>query len=1495
MGLSEVWNIIHKYTTLGGETEFTTQFLLWLGSAGTFLVALQFPLANQRLVETPASIAVIGAVLISGLVLLCYGITSAGTYTLERRLHTHLGTLIVALFILGFSGIAVLLIHSVFAILIQAPIIQFTLLEFGLGSMAVVGTGIYLSLRSLHHLRSEYPSLDKIRTVFKQETTQTLSNIQTEVPGIGHVQRRETTFVREPLESAENVIVTGDGGVGKSGILASIVDDWDSETLFLDASAHSTIENKAEIADQIDLDGDLERSIARISIKETPLVIIDQLDEVDKPTGEAFQDFLLKTAEQDNVAVAFACRTYELEEREEFEQLKSSNIFTTKRNIGYLSESDAEDCLRDLMGSSPSDELIDLAKKMEHLDIIAQLSDENVDFDDISGEVSLWEGYRELLEREERPDGTSRGDDVINRAVRYATRAIENREDGINIFSINTDRTWEDDRLISKDVITPASDRPGDRKFRFRHPSFLRYLYAWDAVQDNRAIKDVTTQIDERLAKDIFRFMFIRYLQEGGADQIGKIPEGSDASDFAKEFLEEAIDAENGLGDYTAKKILDEVKTWDATANDELTDIILEKLDERETLKTYFFANPPHPSWAIALRERGRFEDPPDVFLQYLRNLAPDYPDVVSDVLPAVDTDDRHTLALVVIVIRELPADHAADHVELVKESITHGQPDWHSFQTMELMKELVQSGEFDAAIELLHLLLRPREPEEGEPGTAQPKADLYDLKSGLEDVIKPLIEAEGERIIDLLETQLINAIEIEAEQKNREVGRIPGPLHTSIGHTNFAETSYSNFKNLLTGALLFAIEQWIEAEPENETRERKIEQYLDSITFLNRIGLYLLNKYKGYYGELVRRELLDEENYGALLIKEDFLRLLRDGYGELDDPIQEKVLDIITDVPVKESLEEGARQRSEEVEGYTAEELVEESINSWVRDRLWIIRDELPEEERAELNRLIDELGEPENVLSVVSTRGGFVSQESPLSAEEIEERSPEQIIEYCIQEPFETTKWEETESGGLQEVSPEGLAETVAQVILDRPSRFHEHIPRLQEASTVYTRELLDGLREKIENNEQADIDWTPFLALSEAVVSDPKKWSSPARKSVARLLREAYSDDEQESIYAHNDRVKQILFTLINDPDPDEEREHPPEGHAGYNNPLHVALNSVRPIGVDALFIFAGKTANHAGYEGYSEEGRSGFDPDVRERVQSTIETASLSVRSTIGRRLHLLWYLEHDIVQENLSTLFPRSQSTRDKNRFAATWDAYVASHPPHEDLFPHLRACYLHGIDLLAADENTALSGADDGLARHLLTAYLRDMEGLTTDDSLLAYLYDQDVPDIARQIAWQLWRWGKDNEDIREKWDKVKQLWEWRLDQVEDEERYANEFQWFVDWLPLVNERIAFDDIVDLLIETTPFIAHNRRAWETLESSLAEQAADYPVEVIQIYTRLVEQDERPGWIEFNETTATILKEGIATGGETETQALDIAEDYFSRGDDTAEEFLDEHT
>jgi hypothetical protein len=1021
-------------------------------------------------------------------------------------------------------------------------------------------------------------------------------------------------------------------------------------------------------------------------------------------------------------------------------------------------------------------------------------------------------------------------------------------------------------------------------------------------VQENRPIQDVTSRLDERLGKDIFRFMLVLYMRSDGdtADQIGDIPVDSDTADHARQFLEEMLDDETGLGDYTAKTILDEIKTWDISGNDEFADLILDNLQDRKTLFKYFFDNKTHVSWAQTLHDRGDYIDPPNILIGYLHDLAPHYPETVAEIVRDIQTDDRHSLGLVVTAIRELPFDVAAGLVDVVQASITQTPSDWYDIQATKLLQDLLEGGETGAGLDLLDALLQPRRPTDDEPNRVQPVTRLYSLESVLEETLSTLVDAEGTNAIDVLESCLREAVTIEAEIQGKEIDAIVGPITTSIAGSDLPDQSQTDFKTLLIKTHREALDHWFDQNPTDGSRRDLIERYLDDITLFRRLGLYVLNEHKDHYSDLVRAELLDESNFTEIVTKEDFLRLLRDGFTVLSENDQLRVIEMITDVPVRDSIEEAAEQRSERFDDYTADELAEAEISRWVRDRLWLIRDQLPDDHAQHLEQLINEYGEPDDVLSLVKTSGGFVSQESPLPKEEIWEMPPSDLIDYCINEPFETAGWEERESGtgGLAEVSPRGLAEAATPRILEEVTAFKNDIPRLQDAPPIYVSELLRGLRKQIDDDPDSiplDFPWTPFLDLCEVVATNPEEWSESARMNVARLIRETYSTDTIESIHPHNDRVKQILFIQLNDPDPTDEREHPPEGYAGYNDPAQVAINSVRPLALGALLMYSARCANLHGFEGYTEEQESGFEPDVREKIGTAFQQESPSTHATLGRWLNTIWSFDHDLVLDNFNTLFPRNQSLRAKNLFSAAWDAYLAYSRPHETLFDHLRPCYLHGIDLLVAGENTAIHGVERGLAVHLLNDYIEGYDERDDRQNLLSYLYDQEEPDLARQVAWQLWRWGEDNEEMRDHWSKVRTLWEQRIEQVDDADAYAVEFQWFVEWLPLIVDRTTVEEMAPLIIGTAPFIAREEHAWETVESYLQDHAKVHPSLVVEIYAELMEQETRPDWVKFTETTAAILKPGLDENSDTRRTVLDIAEEYFKDGDDKAEEFLDKHT
>lgn len=1500
MFLSRLKEVIIEYLTFGGELDFPSHvFVRGIAAIGV-LVVFRFRVIGDEISHSLQAFIVLGAGSLLSLALLLYFLHDAAQYTTSKRNRRRTGILASAALYLGLGSIVILLLYPTLNSLRTTPL-EYSLVEAAAGINILTISTLLTIIWNRRTLKSRHPSLQSVKDRLSEETAQAIDRIQTTIEGIGHIDRPEADRVSNRLESGDNVPVTGEGGVGKSGVLAGVTEEWEGDILFIDASRHSTVRSDAELSTALGFDDGVERPIKQLAVSNHLLVIVDQLDDIDREAGNIYRDFILEVAELENVAVTFACRDHDLDARPEYEPLAKAESFASPVSIGLLRSTDAEGYIRNLIDNDPSDDLVQLGRKIENLDIISQLAQEGVDFSGVTGDVSLWDKFRKHLGRENHPDdGTRSGDDIIERLTAYATEAIEDQSDGLNIFSVGTSQDWIDRRLINKGVIEVATDRPGHRKYRFRHLDFQRYLYAWNVVQENRTIQEVTSQLDERLGKDVFRFMLVLYMQSEGSttDQIGDISVDSDTADHAQQFLEEMLDDEEGLGDYTAKTILDEIRTWDISGNDEFVHLILDNLQNRETLYNYFFDSATDVSWAEALHKRGEYNDPPDVLLGYLRDLAPYHPETVADIIRSIDTEDRHSLGLVVTVIRELPFDTAADLVDAVTASITISPPDWHGFQATELLQELIEAGETEAGLDLLDALLQPRQPTSEEPNNVQSVTRLHSLESALENTLETLVRAEGDQAIEVIEGRLREAVTTEAEIRGQEPNAVVGPITTSIAGTDVTNETTTDFKTFLIQTHRKAVEHWIEEEPDDGDRIELLTRYLDDITVFRRLGLYLLKEHKDQYPKLVADELLDETNYGEVWTKEDFLRLLRDGIDVLSDDDRRQVIDIITDVPVQESLEDAAAGRSERTDEYTADELADIAINRWRRDRLWLIKDWLPDEHADDLRRLIDDYGEPDNVLSLVNTSGGFVSQESPLTEEEIWQESPADLIDYCIDEPFEATGWNERNGGGLAEVSPRGLAEAVTPRILQELDEFRHEIPRLRNAPSIYVTELLRGLRDKIDDDLEAlprDLPWTPILDLCEAVATNPDEWSESARMNVARLFRTTYSNSDLESVLDHNVRIKEILFTQLEDPDPTEQREHPPEGHAGYNNPAQIAINSVRPLALAALITYSVRIANLREYEGYSEEDESAFDPDVRERIEREIQDGSLSTRSTIGRSLNTIWSFDHDLILDNFETLFPRNQTIQAKNRFTAAWDAYLAFNPPHETMFHHLRPCYRHGIDLIVANENTATRDVERGLARHLLITYLDGSEDLTDPQSILSYFYAEENPDLSRQAAWQLWRWGQDNEEIRDDWPKVRTLWEWRLDQVSDPDAYAAEFQWFVDWLPLISNRASIHELTPILLDTAPFIARERRAWETTESYLADHAYDHPATAIEIYTELMAQDSRPNGISFSDPTASILELALDEDPDTRRAALDIAEAYFAEGDDTAEQFLDEHT
>jgi hypothetical protein len=410
-----------------------------------------------------------------------------------------------------------------------------------------------------------------------------------------------------------------------------------------------------------------------------------------------------------------------------------------------------------------------------------------------------------------------------------------------------------------------------------------------------------------------------------------------------------------------------------------------------------------------------------------------------------------------------------------------------------------------------------------------------------------------------------------------------------------------------------------------------------------------------------------------------------------------------------------------------------------------------------------------------------------------------------------------------------------------------------------------------------------------LAEVIISNPNEWPSHARKRVGWLLRDGLGDGELYEFFLEDeDTIRELIFILLDDPDPDIERDRPPEDYAGYNDPSHTALNTVRPVALDALIIYS-----------FREWGgdNAGLNSEIAEEMERMLDDISLGVHSVFGREFVQLWATDETWVREHLPEIFPRSQSRRDIKKFTAAWDSYVAFNKVYSDIFPEIREYYFHAIDLMTEGEHTEIINAEQRMAGHLLFNYLYEYDLEEWSDSLLAYLYDRSDPELARHVAWHLWNHGGEIEedDVYDKWKKTCFLWRERLEQVGDDIAYSDEISWFVEWLEHVEDRVPLDEVCELLRDSDIHIIDSRRAWEATEVYLAHQSNQFPDLAVELFYDLIQEFERLPRRGFSDEVAAVLQpafHGYDRDTEVYQKAFEIAQRYASEGHDEAQRFID---
>jgi hypothetical protein len=794
--------------------------------------------------------------------------------------------------------------------------------------------------------------------------------------------------------------------------------------------------------------------------------------------------------------------------------------------------------------------------------------------------------------------------------------------------------------------------------------------------------------------------------------------------------------------------------------------------------------------------------------------MADNHPETVKQIfLEILPTENVRVYEAAAEGAQKMPPTLAAELVPKVLEGLDAPFYSALARQLAGLVVHLAEGGlsneALALALELLSLVPQTVTPETALgggmvwPAAVEPRprfrpSDDYDRVVSI--CLTPLVEATGEQAFEMLCDLLEEALRISLAPYQAE-GSSDIPYHDGIHESMPAIGGVpqdEDYEFLQEGAklrLLIAVRDTAEAIVRANLalvphlvatlEERKVETF-------DRLALHLLREFPDAPGasaliaERLTGKLADVSNglWG------EYATLLRERFTTLPEGVQEGILRSIREGPPQEYLEEireWLRTRDAD-KNPTEEELdayVSRRAERWRLRRLAVLGDQLPEEDKEALEKLIEKYGAPEDPPYHTGRHVvPIVPRGSPKSADEMRVMSVEEVVSFL--EDFQPADdWEGPDA--------HDVAQELEGAVAADPARFAAQAEKFQGADPTYVHAVLRGLRDAVQKARKEDeqqpshedspsFSWRPILALCRWMLDQPRRFSEPqyargreigwgpSLKSAAELVRDGLLR-QREVPFGLRDEVWAVLGRLAEDPEPTpESEENEAKLSRPHTTPFFFSINTVRGVAMHAVVAYVFWVRRNLEADGTEEQGlwRGLYEaPETREALERRLNPAielTGAVRAVYGYGLPSLVYLDRAWVENKLLEIFPAEEELihlRD-----AAWEAYVAHQNPYNDVFEVLRGEYARAVERLDTDwPKNRRPDPDRSLAEHLMILYWRGVLTLNENDGLLARFYEKASDELRAHAAGFVGRllWNSEISLPQEQRSRLEGLWEHRL------------------------------------------------------------------------------------------------------------------------------------
>ena len=929
-------------------------------------------------------------------------------------------------------------------------------------------------------------------------------------------------------------------------------------------------------------------------------------------------------------------------------------------------------------------------------------------------------------------------------------------------------------------------------------------------------------------------------------------------------------------------------------SDSDMVELILKILEKNKELRSYFFRAGPSAAWAQILWDNGFLSIPPKPDANgniqpwdaqyYLISVAHQVPEIV---LKHVKNLEGHGwyLARALEALNQISFDYSMKAISTVIKWLSDFDIRNNTQrEILTFIHLLIKNGDQDSALQLFDLIVAPR------PNTEKTIFDEFYIEI-FESEVDSSVTFEllknrcSDKLVPILEKHLITSLE-----NDEVIGKNASWWRIAIENTNQDDRmSYKNcVLNELRDTLIIHINKDFVGGSEI------VKRYLnEEISILRRLGLFIIQIFVNKYQNETVKELLAPENLEDVNIHHEYFTLLRDCFYLLGKENQNLLINRILEGPNLENLETAYESFGKSYEP-DKKKFILKRKNAWTRDRLHMIFPYLNQEAKTVYENLSKEYKREHPEFTMWSSNAFFIQDTSPFSQQELSKLNSEEFYETVA-----TWKPDTNQDFGPEEISYAGFAKEIAKVVCPFSDRYKFNLVDIGLLHPAYATAILDFWK----SSDYTDpIPWENAISFCEGLLkrdlfSEEEKWRY-VRLSIAGFLKFSVTANEKKAPQEFTEKIQVILFQLIKDPDPSMEDDCPPKGVFGYNDPIIVSINHVRPIALSALiqsellFIQSKYT---------QEELKTiilTFRPEIKEKLEKMLDVnlePSRAVRSVIGDFTPQLYWLDRVWFSKNIDLIFPTSADEDKKWLFISAWDTYVLD-KYYPDLFEIMKPKYAQAIEYVSrgfvSESNLKQLSY---LATHLLFNYLfskNNINEILQQKSLLIIFYKNSKPEIHCEISEALWHICKNNTNkLNVFWPKVIELWEWRNREAiisnhsVDFDKEMQEFARLLQIAPETETILSLQTLLDGLLPHFRNSDNHNYGWRGIESFLAKEVKKHPVEVIQYYRKLCElRNTFPHWYRHTDFAKTIIEIG-ASNLKSREDALALIDFFAQRWND----------